>query len=166
MNLWNLLRRALFRGLKEGPVQTVRVEVFDINGRDDAERWQDYGFASNPVDGQGLLIEAGGHTVVLRMDRIDTRPRLQPFEVAVWHKDGHSILLQDGGKISVKCTDFEVEASNGVKFTTPKVATSEALEVGTRAEIKEGASIASIEFVDHAHTNVQHGNDNSGGVAR
>lgn len=53
MDLLNLLRRALFRNLREGPVQTVSVRVFDTNARDDAERHQDYGFAGNPVDGQG-----------------------------------------------------------------------------------------------------------------
>lgn len=90
------------------------------------------------------MIEAGGHTVVLRMDRIDSRPRLEAYEVAVWHKDGHKILLSDNGKISVTCTDFDVTADNitlngknGVAVTTPKMSTSEALQVGTRAEIGE-----------------------------
>lgn len=42
MNLLNMLRRALLRGLKEGPVQEVAVQVFDTSGRENAERWQDY----------------------------------------------------------------------------------------------------------------------------
>lgn len=85
-----MLRRALLRGLKEGPVQEVAVQVFDTSGRENAERWQDYGFAGNPGDGQGLVIEVGGHTVVMRLDRIDSRPQLKVGEVAVWHKDGHT----------------------------------------------------------------------------
>ncbi|MDN7900153.1 phage baseplate assembly protein [Burkholderia cepacia] len=172
MDLLNLLRRALFRNLREGPVQTVSVRVFDTNARDDAERHQDYGFAGNPVDGQGLVIEAGGHTVVLRMDRIDSRPRLEAYEVAVWHKDGHKILLSNNGKISVTCTDFDVTADNitlngknGVSVSTPKMSTSEALQVGTRAEIGQSLKIGDQEFVDHQHDSVQRGNDLSGGVA-
>lgn len=166
MNLMNLLRRALFRSLKEGPVQTVRVEVFDINGRDAVERWQDYGFAGNPVDGQGLVIEAGGHTVVFRMDRLDGRPRLAPYEVAVWHKEGHKIVLQSGRKIRVECDDYEVVASKSVKMTTPKFSTSENMEVGGRADIAQGAKIDGIEFVEHNHDKVQTGNGQSGAVVR
>lgn len=170
MNLLNMLRRALLRGLKEGPVQEVAVQVFDTSGRENAERWQDYGFAGNPGDGQGLVIEVGGHTVVMRLDRIDSRPQLKVGEVAVWHKDGHKILLTDGGKVRVECTTYEVECDNykvaakaGIELTTPKVAVSEEIESKT-ANITEGATIAGRDFVGHGHKNVQRGNDNSGGV--
>lgn len=173
MNLMNMLRRALLRGLKEGPVQEVSVQVFDSSGRESVERWQDYGFAGNPVDGQGLVIEAGGHTIVLRMDRIDGRPRLAPYDVAVWHKEGHCIQLSQGGKITAKCTDFEVEADtialkgkNGVVVTTPTLSTSEALTVGTRAEVGESLQVSESEYFGHKHDNVQHGSDQSGGVSR
>jgi phage baseplate assembly protein V len=91
-------------------VQTVRVEVFDDQTRDGAERWQDYGFAGNPVDGQGLVIEAGGHTVVLRMDRPDGRPQLEPYDVAVWHKEGHRILLKTGREIVMTADKITLDA--------------------------------------------------------
>lgn len=163
MSLMSLLRRALMRGLKDGPVQEVAVQVFDTSGRENAERWQDYGFAGNPGDGQGLVIEVGGHTVVMRLDRIDSRPRLKVGEVAVWHKDGHKILLTDGGKVRVECESFEVVAKSGVTFETPKVKASEAIESKT-ANIREGASIAGRDFLGHNHDSVQRGGDRSGGV--
>ncbi|UTV56177.1 phage baseplate assembly protein domain-containing protein [Burkholderia arboris] len=163
MNLLNMLRRALIRGLKEGPVQEVAVQVFDSSGRENAERWQDYGFAGNPGDGQGLVIEVGGHTVVMRLDRIDSRPQLKVGEVAVWHKDGHKILLTDGGKVRVECDTFEVVAKSGISFETPKVTASEGFESKT-ANITDGATIAGRDFVGHNHDRVQRGNDNSGGV--
>ncbi|MBU9260499.1 phage baseplate assembly protein [Burkholderia multivorans] len=170
MNLFNMLRRALMRGLKEGPVQEVAVQVFDTSGRENAERWQDYGFAGNPGDGQGLVIEVGGHTVVMRLDRIDSRPRLKVGEVAVWHKEGHKILLTDGGTVRVECTTYQVacdtyqvDAKTGVDLNTPKVVASAALESKT-ADIKDGAMIAGRDFLRHNHDSVQRGGDNSGGV--
>lgn len=105
MTWWaNLLRRARMRGLREALVQVIRVEALEDDAKDDAERWQDYGFAGNPGDGQGLVINAGGHTVVLRLDRIADRPQLAEFEVAVWHKEGHKITLKAGSVIEVDCT--------------------------------------------------------------
>ena len=60
MTWWsNLLRRARMRGLVEGLVQRLRVEALDDDAKDDAERWQDYGFAGNPGEGQGLVINVG-----------------------------------------------------------------------------------------------------------
>ncbi len=42
--LENLLRRARLRGGREGPVQTMRAESLENDAKDQAERWQDYGF--------------------------------------------------------------------------------------------------------------------------
>lgn len=147
MGWWaNLLRRARLRGLVDGQVQTVRAEALENDAKDQAERWQDYGFAANPVDGQGLVINVGGHTIVLRMDRIAERPRLQPFEVAVWHKEGHMVLLKAGKVVQVDCDElivnaavkatfnthtFEVNASAGSGFNTPTLAASAAITAGT-----------------------------------
>ena len=87
------LRRARIRNLKEGLVQSARIEALENDAKDDAERFQDYGFAANVVDGQGLVINAGGHTIVLRMDRLAERPQLPAFEVRVWHKEGHHVEI-------------------------------------------------------------------------
>lgn len=116
--LGDLLRRARLRGLKEGAVQTVRSESLDHQAHDQAERWQDYGFAANVVEGQGLVINAGGHTIVLRMDRLAERPQLAPLEVAVWHQEGHAVTLRSGGKVEIKGTHVDIVADrlthNGV----------------------------------------------------
>ncbi|WP_322037193.1 phage baseplate assembly protein domain-containing protein [Burkholderia cepacia] len=170
MSKFGIFRRAVMRGLKEGPVQEVTIQAFDNLSRVDTERWQDYGFAGHPGDGQGLYVEVGGHAIVMRMDRIDSRPQLKVGEVAVWHKEGHKILLTDGGKVRVECTTYEVacdvykvEAKSGIELTTPKVKASEAIESKT-AKITEGAEIAGRDFLHHNHDSVQRGNDNSGGV--
>lgn len=102
------MRRARLRNLKEGKVQTARAEVFDHNPRDEAERWQDYGFAAAPIEGEGLRLEVGGHVFILRMDRTAERPTLEPYEVSVWHKEGHTLTLKEGGVIEATCTTFRV----------------------------------------------------------
>ncbi|WP_198084980.1 phage baseplate assembly protein [Variovorax sp. E3] len=128
----NMIRRARLRNLKEGKVQTLRAEALDDDAKDAVERFQDYGFAANPVDGQGLVINAGGHTIAVRMDRLAERPRLASYEVRVWHKEGHSIALKDGRLIEVECDDFVLKAANSVKIQT-KTMTVEASEK-TRVE--------------------------------
>lgn len=112
MSIWT--RRARLRGLKEGTVQRVRAESLENQAHDDAERYQDYGFAANPVDGQGLVMHVDGHTVVVRMDRLADRPRLGAHEVSVWHKDGHKITLKSGGAIVIEGSSLDIRMSGAV----------------------------------------------------
>ena len=110
------LRRARMRSLKEGLVQSLRVEALENDAKDNAERFQDYGYAANPVDGQGLAITVGGHTIVLRLDRLAERPRLAAYEVSVWHKEGHSVTLRAGKLVEVNCDTFRVNAAVKVEI--------------------------------------------------
>lgn len=116
--LENLLRRARLRGGREGPVQTMRAESLENDAKDQAERWQDYGFSAHPVDGQGLVIHAGGHTIVLRVDRIAERPELAAYEVAVWHKEGHYVKLKDGRAIEMSGDSLVINMANSVTVNT------------------------------------------------
>lgn len=114
-----LLRRARIRGLVEQLVQSARVESTEHDAKEDAERFQDYGFAANPVDGQGLVLNVAGHTIVLRMDRLAERPELAAHEVTVWHKEGHRVTLKAGRLVQVECDTLQVDASVGVVINTP-----------------------------------------------
>lgn len=131
MSLLNLLRRVRIRGLTEGKVQKGRVEVNPLDVRDNVERFQDYGFTAQPVDGEGLRLEVGGHTIILRMDRLSERPTLGAHEVCVWHKDGHKITLKNSGLVQIDCTRLVVNASQEVVFNTPKVSGSTLIEAPT-----------------------------------
>ncbi|MFP5474678.1 MAG: phage baseplate assembly protein [Gammaproteobacteria bacterium] len=113
-----MLRRARLRGLVEGLVQKVRAEATENDGKDAVERFQDYGFAANPVDGQGLVLHWQGHTIVLRMDRLAERPQLAPHEVQVWHKEGHFIALRGGRLVECECDDFVLRAANSATVET------------------------------------------------
>lgn len=127
----NLLRWVRVRGLAEGKMQVGRVEGLPNDARDAVQRPQDYGFAGNPIGGEGLRLEMGGHTVIIRLDRLAERPQLEPYEVAVWHKEGHMIRLRAGKLVQVDCDRLVVNAAQGVDFNTPMVKTSDAITVGT-----------------------------------
>lgn len=157
MGWWdNILRRARIRGVKEGSVQTARAEALENDAKDEAERWQDYGFACNPVDGQGLVINAGGHTIVLRMDRISERPQLGAYEVSVWHKEGHSVTLKAGKLVQVDCDTLVINAAVGVTLNTPEVNASAKVTAPT-IEAADSLKIVGKEMKDHVHSGVTAG---------
>jgi phage gp45-like len=162
MSWWNLLRRARIRGLAEGLVQKGRVEVFQEDGRDEVERFQDYGLAANAVDGEGLRIEVGGHTFILRMDRLAERPQLAAYEVSVWHKEGHAVTLRAGRVVEVACDTLNINASQGVNITTPTMTVmgNQAVSGTATAATVVGTSdvkIGNASVKDHDHGNVSNG---------
>ena len=115
------LRRARIRKLVEGLVQRGRIEATENDAKDDAERHQDYGFAANPVDGEGLVLHIGGHTIILRQDRLRERPRLEAYEVSVWHKEGHHVTLKAGKLVECDCDTLVVNAATAVQLNTPSL---------------------------------------------
>ena len=115
------LRRARMRGLKEGKIQTARIEALENDSKDAVERHQDYGFAGNPVEGEGLVFHVDGHTVIFRKDRIAERPRLDAYQVCIWHKEGHKVTLKDGKLIEVECDRFVLKAAQSVEIETPQM---------------------------------------------
>lgn len=151
--LENLLRRARLRGGKEGPVQTMRAESLENDAKDQAERWQDYGFAAQPVDGQGLVINAGGHTIVLRIDRLAERPGLAAYEVAVWHKEGHYVKLKAGRVIEMSGDSLVINMANSVTINAGSMA------VTSGALTHNGKNVGST----HTHGGVRGGPDSTAG---
>jgi phage gp45-like len=160
MMLANILRWVRVRGLREGRFQAGRVEGFEGDVRDDAQRPQDYGFAANPVDGEGLKLEVGGHTVIVRVDRSAERPQLPAYEVAVWHKEGHMVRLRAGRIVQVDCDEFVVNASTQVRLNTPMVTASQAIEAQAVAAASS-LQVAGKEVNGHDHGNVQTGSDHT-----
>ena len=144
------LRRARIRKLAEGLVQSARVEALENDAKDDAERFQDYGYAANAVDGQGLVITAGGHTIVLRMDRLAERPRLAAYEVSVWHKEGHCVTLKAGKLVEVSCDTFRVNAAVKVELNAPLVTANGTMGVTGRMTAG-GVTAAGKQLDGHNH---------------
>lgn len=144
--LANVMRWVRVRGLVEGPMQTGRAEAVDDDVRDDARRPQDYGFAAMPVDGQGLKLEIGGHTIIVRMDRIGERPQLDAYDVAVWHKEGHMVKLKAGRVVELTGNRLVANMSESIELNSPTL-THNGTDVGS----------------DHAHGGVTRGGDVSAG---
>lgn len=181
--LGNLVRRARLRGLVDGKVQTVRAESLENLAHDKAERHQDYGFAGNPVDGQGLVMHLDGDTLVIRLDRLAERPGLAPLEVAVWHSEGHMVKLKAGRVVEVTCDSLivnasadvtintpvmTVNASDQVTLATPLVSATTDLDVGGDAHIA-GSATADVDVASgpitlrtHKTSQVKTGSDTSG----
>lgn len=142
--LTNLLRRARLRGLVDGRVQTARAESLEDQAHDDAERHQDYGFTAHPVDGQGLVLHVGGHTIVLRMDRIAERPQLQPFEVSVWHKEGHRVTLKAGRLVQVDCDHLVINAAQDVTINTATMTVNASAQVDLQTPLVNASTDAHV----------------------
>jgi phage gp45-like len=169
----NLMRWARVRGLVEGKIQKGRVEGLPNVSRDDAQRPQDYGFAANAVAGEGLVLEVGGHTVIVRLDRIAERPQLAAYEVAIWHKEGHTVRLRAGRIVQVDCDQYVINANQytvnavtGVAFNTPKVNASAAVEAGTTVQAQGMSATTSLkvggkEVGGHYHGGVAFGTSNT-----
>lgn len=162
MMLSNLMRWVRVRGLTEGRMQKGRVEGLENDARDDAQRPQDYGFAANAVAGEGLKLEIGGHTVIIRLDRTAERPRLAAYEVSVWHKEGHNVTLRAGKIIEANCDIFRVNAAVKVELNTPTVNASNTIVAATKVQaptVAAGGSltVAGKEVAGHSHGNVQNG---------
>jgi phage gp45-like len=162
-----IVRRVRVRGLAEGKVQKGQVDGHDNYSREGVERFQEYGFAANGGDGEGLVIEVDGHTILIAMDRLGDRPALGGGEVCMWHRAGHRVTLKDAGLVQVDCKRLVINAEEEVQFNTPMVKMDHKLEVAesVKAPLVEGTD--DVKFggksgVNHVHGNVQHGTENSG----
>lgn len=151
--LANLLRRASIRGIKEGRVQKASVKVFDVSAPEQAERWQDYGFSGNPDQGEGIVIDVGGHAIIIRLDRLSSRPQLAKYEVCVWHEQGHKLTLKDGGLIEVDCTLFKV---NGDMQVTGNQVVAGSATAATVVGLQD-VVFAGKSALTHVHGGVQRG---------
>jgi phage baseplate assembly protein V len=164
------LRWGSVRGVKEGKVQSGRAEVFEHLGRDEAMRPQDYGFAALPVDGQGLVMEVGGHTIILRQDVLASRPALADYEVCIWHKEGHKVTMRAGQIVEVQCEQLVVNAGTSVTFNTPlmtlNTASIQAPLATLVANVVNGLTnvlFAGKSGKDHTHGGVSRGPSQSDG---
>lgn len=162
-----IVRRVRVRGLTESKVQKAHVQGHDNYAREGVERFQEYGFAANGGDGEGLVIEVDGHTIIIAMDRLGDRPSLGDGEVSVWHRAGHRMTLKDDGLVQVDCKRFVINAEDGVDINTPKVTMSEDLEVvvSITAPLVDGTT--DVRFggksgISHVHDGVQTGTGNTG----
>lgn len=103
----NLLSRAVVELVKDsGGLQVMQVSALDGETREALERFQAYGFTSVPLTGsEAVVLFVGGrrdHGLVLAVDdRRYRKKNLAAGEVALYHKDGASIVLKADGSIEL-----------------------------------------------------------------
>jgi phage baseplate assembly protein V len=121
--------RAIVRLVDDsGELQRVQVDMLADETIDDAERYQDYGFASRPKPGaEGVYLALGGvrgnGVVIAVADRRYRLTGLQEGEAALHDDQGQAVhLKRDGIRIE---TPFkvEVEAAGDVLVTAGGAAT-------------------------------------------
>jgi phage baseplate assembly protein V len=129
-------------------VQTAQVTGLDGEVRDGVEVFRQYGFTSVPAGKvEGVVVCMNGsrdHAILLGTE--DRKHRLRGLgagDVAVYHAEGHHIILKAGGQIEI----------HGTKLT-----------IHCPVEIPEHElTVQDIAFTPHKHGGVQTGGGQTGG---
>jgi len=120
-------------------IQVVKLSLLAGENKDKVERFQNFGFTSNPPAGsEAAIIFVSGnreHGIVVACDdRTKRKKSLAPGEAAIYTSDGTFVHLKTGGNI-------EVVASTKVLVTSPLVEFSGNVKVGGNIEIIGDASV-------------------------
>lgn len=118
-----LIRQGRLAGLDDSKhTQTAQVELFDGEIVNQVERVQNYGFTSNPSAGGVYVMNIGGKSnqpVIIVVNDDAARVKLENGnDVAVYHAEGHKILLTQSGEIRAECTRLIVDAAESVEVNT------------------------------------------------
>lgn len=143
-------------------VQTLQAELLAKEVRSDLERYQEYGFTSNPHPGADAIVACLGghrdHAVVIAVE--DRRYRLRNLkqgQVALYDSSGTVLLLGADGTV-------ELLAAKRLTIRCPLVRIEGSLEVtgdvSDRAGASDGTKMAFIRsrFNAHVHENPEGGN--------
>lgn len=104
--------------------QNLQVSLLADETADDVERFQDYGHTSVPPAGsEAIVLSVGGvrqHLVAIAVDNRSVRlGNLKEGDSALYHLEGHKILLTEDGVICIECKKLEVVAEESV-FDCPQ----------------------------------------------
>jgi phage baseplate assembly protein V len=153
----NALARAVVSLVDDGrKLQEVQVDLLEGETRDEVERFQNYGFTSNPPAGAEAIVVflngARDQGIAICVDDRRYRLRnLQPGEVAIYTDEGDKIVFKRGGTI-------EVTASTKLSIVAPDVEISGDLTVKGDIEVPSGdVTAGSISLKTHVHSGVQTG---------
>lgn len=144
--------------------QEAQIELFDNEVVSEVERFQDYGFTSKPVSGGVVAAQVSGnrnHMIVLRINDDEHRIKLNDdWDVALYHKEGHSIQLQQDGLITLTCSKYKVVAG---KMEVDAEETTFHGDVIIKGQSESADHICDgVSFNSHVHSGVEPGNSNTG----
>ncbi|MBI5598662.1 MAG: phage baseplate assembly protein [Deltaproteobacteria bacterium] len=108
-------------------VRTGKIQLIDVKGRGEdftsKELFQDYGFASRPLDGaEGIMLFIGGvdNAVVIATEDRRYRLTLEKGEVGLYTDEGDCVHLKRNKEISIKSGgQVNIEAAVSVSINAP-----------------------------------------------
>lgn len=162
-----VISRAVLTLIKDDPkLQEVQLALLDGESRAIAERFQQYGFTSVPLEGaEAIAVAVGGsrsHMVVLATDdRRHRKTGMQTGEVAIYTDQGDWIHIKRGGEI-------EIKASSKVRVECPRAELSGDLQVEGNITCDGNVSDANGSMQEirdtyngHKHAGVQSGSSST-----
>lgn len=161
------VRLAVARGIvrlvsDDSGLQLIQASLMANEIRSNMERFQEYGFTSNPLPGaQVAVMFVGGnrdHGLIVAVD--DKRYRLKGLEggeVAIYTDEGDKIHLKRGRNIEIETETLTIKAATKVRMETPIVEVTGNIidEHGTNSN-----TMAGMRTIFNSHT---HNENDSGG---
>lgn len=101
----------------DGELQQLQTTILKSEIKDRIDRYQNYGFTSNPLPGaQAVAVFNGGNRqsgIVLAVDDARYRVKnLKPGEVAIYTDEGDSITLHRNRHIKIRTKKFELDTED------------------------------------------------------
>ncbi len=134
--------------------QNLQISMLADETADDVERFQNYGHTSVPPAGsEAIVLSVGGvrqHLVAIAVDNRGARlANLESGDSALYHLEGHKILLTKEGVIRIECKKLEVVA-DGIVFDCPQTQFKGNIEImGVSSAIDHKSGTTSGK--DHVH---------------
>jgi phage baseplate assembly protein V len=138
-----MLSRAIVRVVMDDKkLQRVQITVLEDEVLDNVERFQNFGFTSNPESGaEAILACVGGdrnHPIVIAVDdRRYRKANLQPGEACMYNSNGDYALLKADGT-------FEIVAATKVLITCPAVEMTGNLTVDGNLAVQGTSSLTGL----------------------
>jgi phage baseplate assembly protein V len=161
-----------------GAVQKLVLDALKDERRSNVDRFQEFGFSSNPPAGAELImLSLGGsrsHNVVIASEDRASRPKdLAPGEAMIYNEAGDYVKVKSDGTIEIKCSTKVtidaplVEMTGNLNVAGAIVGASAAITgavvAGTvaAASVSDGSgSVGSLRTAYNSHT---HGGVQTGG---
>ena len=142
--------------------QNVQVSLLSGETADDIERFQNYGHTSVPPAGsEAIMLSVGGkrqHLVAVAVDNKTARLKdLKIADSAVYHAEGHYLLLTEGQLVKMLCKNLHVTADELILFETPQTQFTGNVRIMGGYSVTTGTSTAAdhisgnVSFLNHVH---------------
>lgn len=157
-----LIGRAVISVVNDA-LKTQNVQISAQAGEiiDEVERFQNYGVSSVPPAGsEAIIVSVGGKrqslVAVVVDDKNSRLNGLKSGDSALYHADGHHLLLTENGEAILICKSFKVQAENEIVFDAPQTrVTGDLAIIGTSTAADHNSN--GVSGKDHTHGNVQNG---------